>query len=207
MDRNKKPSGSNDNDVPAPKQGGAPTSMEDLPAPAGAAPPEMRQLTAEDIEELKAQAAKAKEHWDQLLRTAADLENFKKRAARERHELSRYANESLLRKLLPALENLDAALSSAAGGQPVTLESLQTGLKMIQQQFTTVLTEAGLEEIDAANKPFDPNWHEAISQQERADVPEGQVVQQVRKGYKLRDRLLRPASVVVSKSPSKKPAA
>jgi molecular chaperone GrpE len=207
MDKDKKFAQSTDKDVLTSKEGGAAASVEDLPAPAGAAPPEPHQLTAEDIEELRAEAAKAKDHWEQLLRTAADFENFKKRAARERQEVSRYANESLLQKLLPVLENMEAALLSTAGGQPVTLESMQTGLKMIQQQFKSVLTEAGLEEIDATNKPFDPNWHEALAQQERADVPEGQVVQQVRKGYKLRDRLLRPASVLVSKSPPKKSSA
>jgi molecular chaperone GrpE len=207
MDRGNNLSESNGKDGLSQKEGGAAAWVEDVTAPAGATPPEPHQLTAEDIEELKAEAAKAKEHWDQLLRTAADFENFKKRAARERQDVSRYANESLLQKLLPVMENMDAALLSAASGQPLTLEAMQTGLKMIQQQFKTVLSEAGLEEIDALNKPFDPNWHEAISQQERADVPEGQVVQQVRKGYKLRDRLMRPASVVVSKSPAQKPSA
>ena len=81
---------------------------------------------------------------------------------------------------------------------------MQAGIQMIHQQFKSTLVEAGLEEIDAANKPFDPHWHEALSQEERTDVPEGQVVQQIRKGYKLRDRLLRPASVVVAKEPSGK---
>ena len=69
-------------------------------------------------------------------------------------------------------------------------------------QLKNVLTEAGLEEVDAAGKPFDPNLHEAVSQQESAEVPEGQVLQQLRKGYKLRERLIRPAGVVVSKKPS-----
>jgi molecular chaperone GrpE len=204
MDKNKNVSNLGNN---APKGGAAPASVEDAPAPTGAATPEQHQLTAEDIEELKAEAAKAKDNWDQLLRTAADFENFRKRAAREKQEVSKYANESLLQKLLPVLENLDAALATSTGGQPVTLESLQTGLKMIQQQFKSVLTEAGLEEIDAANKPFDPNFHEAIAQHESAAVPDGHVLQQVRKGYKLRDRLLRPASVVVAKAPSKTPSA
>ena len=73
---------------------------------------------------------------------------------------------------------------------------------MIGQQLKSVLAEAGLEEVDAVGKPFDPNLHEALSQQETPDVPEGQVVQQLRKGYKLRERLLRPASVVVAKQPA-----
>jgi molecular chaperone GrpE len=167
-----------------------------------AEPLEPHRLTPEEIEELKEEAAKAKEHWEQLLRTAADFENFKKRVARERQELSRYANESLLQKLIPILDNLDMALS-AASAQPATVESLQTGVTIIQQQLKTVMAEAGLEEIDATNKTFDPNWHEALSQQETAEVAEGQVVQQLRKGYRLRDRLLRPAGVVVAKIPGK----
>ena len=162
-------------------------------------------LTPADIDELKAEAAKAKEHWNQLLRTAADFENYKKRSARERQDITKYANESLLQKLLPVLDNLESALASTAG--TTLAESLQTGVKMIQQQLKGVLAEAGLEEVDALNKPFDPNWHEALSQQERADLPEGQVVQQIRKGYKLRDRLLRPAAVIVAKAPSASPPA
>ena len=161
-------------------------------------PLETHRLTPEEIEELKEGAAKAKEHWEQLLRTAADFENFKKRVARERQEFNRYANESLLQKLIPILDNLEMALT-AAQTQPATLESLQTGITMIHQQLKGVLAEAGLEEIDATNKTFDPNWHEALSQQETGDVAEGQVVQQLRKGYRLRDRLLRPAGVVVAK--------
>lgn len=168
-----------------------------------AEPLEAHRLTNEEIEVLKEQAAKAKEHWDQLLRTAADLENFKKRTARERQELSKYANESLLQKLIPILDSFDMALA-ATSAQAATPDSLQTGIAMIHQQLKTALAEAGLEEIDATDKAFDPNWHEAISQQETADVPEGNVVQQLRKGYRLRDRLLRPAGVVVAKKPPEK---
>jgi len=73
---------------------------------------------------------------------------------------------------------------------------------MVINQFKAILTEAGLEEIDASNKPFDPNWHEAVAQQERADVVEGIVIQQLRRGYTLRDRLIRPASVIVAKKPA-----
>ena len=94
------------------------------------------------------------------------------------------------------------ALAAAQSEQTEAAQSLQTGINMIYQQLRNVLVEAGLEEIDATGKAFDPNLHEAVSQQETAEVPEGQVVQQLRKGYKLRDRLLRPASVVVSKKPS-----
>jgi molecular chaperone GrpE len=160
------------------------------------------ELSPQEIGELQTQAAKAKEHWDQLVRTAADFENYKKRAAREKQDAIKYANESLLQKLVTVLDNFDMAVAAAANSTDSTAKSLQTGVNMILSQFRNVLTESGLEEIDALNKTFDPNFHEAISQEDRADVPEGQVVQQVRKGYKLRDRLLRPASVVVSRKPS-----
>jgi len=146
-------------------------------------------------------AAKAKEHWEQLVRTTADFENFKKRAARERQEAGRYANESLLQKLVPVLDNFEMALLAANGPQPSSAQSIQTGIQMIAQQLRQALMDAGLEEIDATNKPFDPNIHEAVSQKETADAPDGQVVQQLRKGYKLRDRLIRPATVVVAKNP------
>jgi len=154
------------------------------------------------IAELQAQAAKAKEHWDTLLRTTADFENFKKRAARERQDAVKFANESLLQKLVPILDTFDMALTAATNAKEGTAQSLQTGVSMILSQFRNTLTEAGLEEIDATGKPFDPNFHEAVSQQETDDVAEGTVVQQLRRGYKLKDRLLRPATVIVSKKPT-----
>ena len=158
--------------------------------------------TPQQLEDLKAQAAKAVEHWDRLLRTTADFDNFKKRAAREKQEAIKYANESLLQKLLPALDSLDMALAAAQAASPEAGQSLQAGVNMISQQLKAVLAEAGLEEVDAAGMPFDPHLHEALSQQETPEVPEGQVVQQLRKGYRLRGRLLRPASVVVAKQPA-----
>jgi len=159
-------------------------------------------LSPAAITELQAQAAKAKEHWDTLLRTTADFENFKKRAARERQDAVKFANESLLQKLIPILDTFDMALTAATNAKEGTAQSLQTGVSMILSQFRNTLTEAGLEEIDATGKPFDPNFHEAVSQQETDDVAEGTVVQQLRRGYKLKDRLLRPATVIVSKKPT-----
>ncbi len=158
--------------------------------------------TPEQLEELRIRAAKADEHWERLLRMAADFENFKKRAAREKQEATKFANEALIQKLIPILDNFDMAIAATQSGQNDTAQPLQAGIGMILQQLKAVLTEAGLEEVDANNKAFDPNLHEAISQQETVDVPEGHVVQQLRKGYKLRDRLLRPASVIVAKQPA-----
>ncbi len=151
-----------------------------------------------EITELKNQAAQLQ---DQLLRVSADFDNYKKRAARERQEAIKYAQESLLQRLIPVLDNFDMA-QAAGQAQNTTLQSLQAGVAMVQQQLKSVLNEAGLEELDATGKPFDPNLHEALAQEESADVAEGHVLRQTRKGYKLRDRLLRPASVVVARPPA-----
>ena len=183
------------------------------PATPPAAQIETVPLSPEQIDDLKTRAAKADENWDRLLRTTADFENFKKRAARERIESVQSANFALLQKLLPVLDNFEMALAAAqsagaakSGGPAPNdgkLASLQSGVLMIQQQLKSVLAESGLEEVDATGKPFDPNLHEAISHRESTEAPEGNVLQQVRKGYKVKDRLLRPAAVVVAKKPAK----
>lgn len=164
------------------------------------------ELTPEQLTELQTRAAKADENWDRLLRVTADFENFKKRAARERTEAAQFANASLFQKLIPILDNFEMAQAAAQTAQGDKLASLQTGIAMIQQQFKSALLESGLEEVDATGKTFDPTFHEAVSQQETETVPEGDVVQQIRKGYKLRERLLRPAAVIVAKKPTKEPA-
>jgi molecular chaperone GrpE len=161
-------------------------------------------ITPEQFEELKALAAKADENWERLVRTTADFDNFKKRVAREKTEAIQFANSSLLQKLLPVMDSFEMALSALQTTRDEKSSSLQAGIMMVQSQLKNILAESGMEEIDATGKPFDPTQHEAVSQQETADVPEGQVVQQVRKGYKLRERLLRPASVIVAKKPGAK---
>jgi molecular chaperone GrpE len=162
-------------------------------------------LAPEQLAELQAGAAKAGEYKDNWIRAAADLENFKKRAARERTEAAQFANASLLQKLLPILDNFEMAQAAAQNAGGEKLASLQAGVAMIQQQLKSATAESGLEEIDATGKLFDPSLHEAVSQQESSDVPEGHVVQQIRKGYKLRERLLRPAAVIVAKKPAANP--
>jgi molecular chaperone GrpE len=159
-------------------------------------------LSPEQIDDLKVRAAKADDNWERLLRATADMENFKKRASREREEAIRFANEALIKKLVPVLDNFDMALAATTQNQPEAVQSLQEGVTMISQQLRKALQESGVEEVDASGKPFDPNWHEAVSQQETTEVPEGNVLQQLRKGYKLRDRLIRPATVIVAKKPS-----
>jgi molecular chaperone GrpE len=159
-------------------------------------------ISAEQLGELKERAGKADEHWERLLRMAADFENFKKRTTREKQDAIKFANETLVQKLIPVLDNFDNALSATQTAEAPSAQSLQAGVSMILQQLRQVLIEAGLEEVDATGKQFDPNLHEAVAQKETAEVPEGHVVQQLRKGYKLRERLLRPASVVVAKPPA-----
>ena len=162
-------------------------------------------VTFEQLEELKARAAKADEHWDRLLRTTADFDNFKKRAAREKQEAAKYAIEALMQKLVTILDALDMASTAAQNSSADTASSLQAGIAMIHQQLKSALADAGLKEVEAAGQKFDPNWHEAVAHSESAETEEGHVIQQLRKGYTLHDRLLRPASVVVAKKPAETP--
>jgi molecular chaperone GrpE len=197
----------------AAKEAKTPSTSPETPAPASTAateaapesavaPASQVTLSAQEFEELRVNAGKAAENWDRLLRTTADFDNFRKRAAREKQEAIKYANESLLTKLIPVLDSFDAAIAVAQASPDQDPDPLHTGIALVHQQFRAALTEVGLEEVDATGQVFDPNWHEAISQQECAETPEGRVLQQVRKGYKLRDRLLRPASVIVAKQPT-----
>jgi molecular chaperone GrpE len=185
----------------SPGESPVPRDREEASLEAGAVAAEPP-LTAQQLAELKAKAAKADEHWDRLLRAKADLENYRKRATRERQEAVQYAQLSFLQKLVPALDSFDKALALTEAPEGANWESMKTGLNLVYEQLKSTLTEAGLEEIDARQQPFDPNVHEALAQHESTEVPEGHVLQQVRKGYKLRDRLIRPASVIVAKKPA-----
>lgn len=175
------------------------------PAPAPVDSPEAAPLTPAQIAELQAKAAQADTHRDHYVRALADLENYRKRAARERTEAIAYANQSLLQKLLPILDNFEMALAAAqTATADDAIKSHAAGVAMIHTQLKAALAEAGLEEINAVGQPFDPNFHEALSEQESAAVPDHHVLQQLRRGYKLRDRLLRPATVIIAKAPAAK---
>jgi len=180
-----------------------PHPTEPAPEPTPAAILSPASLPAEaELGALQAEAAQAAEHWDRFLRVTADFDNYRKRAARERQEGIAYANQDLLQKLLPVLDTFEAAGTAAANAQSEDAKAIQAGVNMILQQFKGALSQAGLEEINALGTPFDPTVHEAISQMESADVPEGLVLHQTRRGYRLNGRLLRPASVVVAKAPA-----
>lgn len=146
-------------------------------------------------------AAEAGKFRDLAMRTAADFDNFRKRAAREKEEAIRYANSSLLENLLPVLDNFELGLS-AARSAPDAAAILQ-GLDMVSRQFRDFLSAAGLEEIPTEGAEFDPNVMEAVGSEADDQIGENGVLRQTRRGYKLRDRLLRPASVIVSQGPAK----
>jgi len=146
-------------------------------------------------------ATQLAEEQARYLRLYADFENFKKRAARERDEVRRATIEGMISRLLPVLDTFDMAM--AAAEQPgANVDVLKAGVQMIQSQLRGVFAEQGLEEIDTTGKSFDPAMHDAVSQAESTEIPEGRIVQQLRKGYRLKERLLRPASVVVAKNPA-----
>src|SRR5438128_2455426 len=111
-------------------------------------------VTPEQLEELKQRAAKADESWERLLRTTADFDNYKKRAAREKQDAIKFGNENLMQKLIPVLDTFDMALAALQNGQADGVDSLKTGITMVYQQLKGALVEAGLEEIDATGKSF-----------------------------------------------------
>jgi len=172
------------------------------PDPAEAVPAEMIDDEEETQNDPLSAALMEVAQWKEVaLRSAAELDNYRKRMAREMQDAARYANAGLLEALLPVLDNFDYGLQAAKAENEDSI--IFIGMSMVLKQMQDFLREQGVEEVAAAGA-FDPNVHEAMTQTPSDDVPEGQILYQTRKGYRLRDRLLRPASVVVSAGP--KPA-
>lgn len=168
-----------------------PGHAEEKKAPAEAEKP--APVTGEEPD-AKAEAERFK---DLAMRAQADLENYRKRAQREKEESIRFANSGLLEKLLPILDHFELGLEAAkTAADPA---SIVRGMAMVQKQLQDFLREQGVEAVPAEGQVFDPKHHEAVAQEPHANVPEGHVVRQIRKGYKLKDRLLRASSVTVSK--------
>jgi molecular chaperone GrpE len=162
---------------------------------AGGPKPETEQID-DDSEGLQADLDRFR---DLALRSQADFENYKKRSAREKEEAIKYANSSLLEKLIAIVDNFELGLEAArAEGEKSPVFS---GMSMVLKQLMDFLAESGLQPIDAMGQKFDPNLHEAIAHEPSAEFPEGVVVRQTRRGYRMKDRLLRPSSVVVSSGP------
>ena len=137
---------------------------------------------------------------DLALRSQADFENYKKRAAREKEDAVKYANSSLLQRLVSILDNFELGLAAAKTESEQS--PIYSGMILVQKQLNDLLEENGLQAIEAEGKKFDPNLHEAIAH-EPSESAEGTVVRQARRGYRFKDRLLRPARVVVSSGPAK----
>jgi len=149
-------------------------------------------------QQLESKETEAKNYYERFLRQAAELENYKKRSARERDDAIRYANESLLKDLLPVVDNLERAIAHASGGG--NGKPLVEGVEMVLRGLADVLTKHGAMPILAQGQPFDPTKHEAMTQVETDDHEPNSVVEELHKGYMLRDRLLRPALVSVAKA-------
>jgi len=148
--------------------------------------------------QLNAKEEEAKNNYDRYIRQVAELDNFKKRAAREREDSSRYANESLVRDLLPVIDNLERAIAHGSSGTKG--KTLVEGVDMVLKGFLDTLSKHGVEVVEAVGLNFDPAHHDALAQVENAEYPPNTVIEQHQRGYLMRDRLLRPALVTVSKA-------
>jgi len=161
-----------------------------------------------EIEELKKKLEErereTKEHYDRLLRVAADFDNYKKRAAKEKEEWTKFANEDLIRALLPFIDNLERAVNHAE--KVVDSGVLIEGVRLTIQQLLQTLNKFGLSSFESVGKPFDPAIHEAMLVVETDKHEPNHVVEEFQKGYLLNDRLLRPATVSVSKPPKQEEA-
>lgn len=155
------------------------------------APAEQPTESAEDV--LKAELAAAN---DRNLRLMAEFDNFRRRSAREQLDIIETANGKLLEKLSEVLDNFERAFS--AENKAKDLETFEKGMQMIHDQFAKVLSDAGLEQLDPTGQEFDPNCHEALMQQPSEEIPENHVVTVFMKGYKLKNKILKPAKVIVS---------
>ena len=179
-----------------------PTAPAATAAAAAAADQPASEATPDVALQLEAAKAEAAANYDKFVRTAADLENFRRRSVREKDELRTAATGRVLEDIFPVLDTLALAINAAR--QPnAELKSLVGGVEMVLAQLRTALSNHGLKEINPIGQPFDPHQHEAISHQPSKEVKEEHVLEVVRAGYSLNSRLLRPASVIVSSGPAK----
>lgn len=144
--------------------------------------------------------AEAEQNKDLYLRALADLENYRKRALREKEDAIRFANGNLLREMIPVIDNLERAVEHANGSDDQDLGLLE-GVRMTLEQFRKVLESFGVKPVESLGAVFNPEFHQAMGQMVSAEQPANTVVQELQKGYTLNDRLLRPAMVMVAKAP------
>jgi molecular chaperone GrpE len=148
---------------------------------------------------LEASQKEAREHYDRLLRVSAEFDNYKKRTSREMQDLAKFATEKLLRELLSVVDNLERAVASCEH-DPDQPDTVLQGVHLTLNEMLKLLERYHVNPIDALGRPFDPNFHQAMMQEEVDDQPDNTVVREMQRGYLLHDRLLRPALVAVSKS-------
>ena len=168
--------------------------------PSASVPPEEAAAGTSEAaaqESLQAEVTKLRER---LLRTAADFDNYRKRARKDIVDAERRVQENLLNVLVQPFDNLERAAQHAESAEDV--KALAEGLKMVLKQFEDALATVGIQRIASLGKPFDPSEHEAVQHIETSDVPPGAVAQELRAGYRWQDRLIRPALVVVAKAPA-----
>jgi len=161
--------------------------------------PESSGDLAELHNKLQEKTQEAEENYARLLRLAADMENLKKRQERERAELLQFANENLIKELLPVVDNLERALDH--GRMLEAPEALLEGIEMVHQSFLKALDRFGVTPLDSLGRQFDPAFHNAMMQEEAPEVPDSSVTKELQKGYVMNQRLLRPAMVVVARNP------
>lgn len=158
------------------------------------------ETSTESVEELKARIealnAQTEEYMQRLARSQADFDNFRKRTIREKEELGKYASSKLIAELIPVIDNFGRALDTRPEGE--ASESFVKGVEMIYRQFDSVLQAEGLTTMEAVGQPFNPEFHQAVMQVESDEHEEGIVVEELQKGYMLKDKVLRPAMVKVS---------
>ena len=178
-----------------PPEGAASEAAASSEAAAAEAPPAE---TAPLQQQLAEKSKEAQENFDRALRLAAEMENLKKRLEREKAELLQFANESLIKELLPVVDNLELALEH--GRQAETPASFLEGIELVHQGFLKALARFGVTPLAAVGQPFDPAYHNAVMQQAAPEVPDCAVLKELQKGYMMHSRLLRPAMVVVARN-------
>ena len=172
------------------------------------APDVSTEVTAEDKiaaleEHLEAATRESEENMDKFMRASADLENYKKRTAREMDDLRKYANQSLVKDLLPVLDNLELAIKSSRERENGD-NNLLDGVELIRKEILKVFEKFNIEKIDALGKAFDPRFHEAVMREETSKYSENTVINELQKGYLMHDRLIRPSMVVVAMPKNRK---
>lgn len=173
------------------------SSGEETPPPSS---PDPSQRVSE-LELLVAELTEERDQWkEKYLRALADLENSRKRFQREAIELRRYGHEVAIREILPVLDNLERAHKTALKTDRV--EPILEGLEMILRHFYQILAQLGVHPVPGAGEPFNPEVHEAVQEKEQDDLPPGTVIEEIQKGFRIHERLLRPARVIVSRTPS-----